>query len=83
MNSTNLRNRCTSRPTNYRREQTALAANRAEIASRQGELQLAREQLGRQHQEFAETKRQELEQLEHRAAELQEAESKLKQAERR
>jgi len=64
------------------RQQTALAADRAEIASRQGELQLAREQIGREHQEFAETKRQELEQLEHRTAELQAAESKLKQAER-
>ena len=64
------------------RQQTALATDRAEIASRQGELQLAREQIGRQHQEFAETKRQELEQLEHRTTELQAAESKLKQAER-
>jgi chromosome segregation ATPase len=62
--------------------QAALAADRAEIASRHAELHLAREQLAKQHQERIEKEEQEREQLDRRAAELQATEAKLKQAHR-
>ncbi len=64
------------------RQQALLANDRNEIVSRQAELQLAREQLAQQHREMAERERGEREQLDHRAAELEVAASKIKQAER-